>query len=79
MIVSGAVSTNILNTKTGEMQVLIKSGSDGSNGANMGFFEQLPGGGFELHFLGKSKEYKKDCWRSMSFDADFIEVMKQYG
>ena len=61
------------------MQVLVKSATDGKKGANMGFFKQLPGGGFELHFLGSSKEEKKDFWRSMRFDADFVEVMKQYG
>ena len=61
------------------MQVFIKSATDGWNGANMEFFKQLPGGGFEFHFLERSREEKKDFWRSMRFDADFIEVLKQYG
>lgn len=79
MIVSGEVSTNIVNTSTGEMQTLIQAPTDGSYGANMGFFKQLPGGGFEFHFLESSKEEQKDYWRSMWFDADFIEVTKQCG
>ena len=79
VIVSGEVSTNIVNTATAQMQVLVKSATDAILGTNMGFFKQLPGGGFEFHFLGRSEEEKKDYWRSMRFDTDFIEVMKQYG
>ena len=77
VIVSGAESTNIVNSKKAEMQVLIKSPT-GVHGANMGFFKHLPDG-FEFHFLTSSKEEKKDFWRSMWFDADFIEFMKQCG
>jgi len=61
------------------MQVLIKSATNASYGADIGFFQQLPGGGFKFHFLNSSKEEKKDFWRSMRFDADFIKVLKQYG
>jgi len=43
VIVSGMASTNIVNTSTGQMQVLINSGTDGYNGSNMGFFKKLPG------------------------------------
>ena len=61
------------------MQVFLKSATEGEYGANMGFFQQLSGGGFQLHFLGRSDEEKKDFWYSMRFDTDFIKVLKKYG
>ena len=78
VIVSGVVSLNIVNTKTKLMQVLIKAPSDSGKGQSMGFCKQFPDG-FEFHFLTRSHEEKKDYWRSMWFDADLIEFMKQCG
>ena len=81
VVSSGLVTYNLINVRTGKMQILIPGRAQNYFG-QQGFCFSKQGNNWSMHFIAKTlnqmNEYEQN-WYCLDFKEDLLEVFRKYG